>query len=154
MTRDMFLNELRIALQGQIGQAQVNEQLAYYETYIIEESRKGRTEGEVLESLGSPRLIAKTVIQIYGSPVDMGAQAGSQTGYSNVDGGENREWRKTGRLSRIQPGLSKLLSVMLSVICLLLIFRIGIIVLPFLASVFLIGAICYIIFLIFFGNKK
>ena len=145
MTRDMFLNELRIALQGQIGQAQVNEQLADYETYIIEESRKGRTEGEVLESLGSPRLIAKTVIQIYGSPVDMGAQAGSQTGYSNVE---------TGRLSRIQPGLSKLLSVMLSVICLLLIFRIGIIVLPFLASVFLIGAICYIIFLIFFGNKK
>ena len=58
MTRDAFIQELRVALQGQIGQAQVNEQLAYYEKYIIEESRKGQTEEEVLMSLGSPRLIA------------------------------------------------------------------------------------------------
>jgi len=62
MTRDKFLQELRIALQGRVPQKEVNEQLRYYENYIIEESRKGRTEAEVLAELGDPRLIAKTLI--------------------------------------------------------------------------------------------
>ena len=38
MTREDFLRELRIALQGRIPQGEVNSQLSYYETYIIEES--------------------------------------------------------------------------------------------------------------------
>lgn len=66
MSREQFLNEFRIALQGQIPQAQVNEQLRYYENYIIEESRKGRSEDEVINALGNPRLIAKTIIETNG----------------------------------------------------------------------------------------
>ena len=52
MTRDEFLKELRIALQGRIPQSQVNEHLKYYENYIMEESRKGRTEEEVIADIG------------------------------------------------------------------------------------------------------
>lgn len=62
MDRETYLKELRIALQGQISQEKVNEHLRYYENYIIEESRKGRTESQVMEDLGNPRLIAKTII--------------------------------------------------------------------------------------------
>ncbi|SFQ35669.1 Uncharacterized membrane protein [Lachnospiraceae bacterium XBB1006] len=62
MTRQEFISELRIALQGQVDQATIQDNLNYYETYIMQESRKGRTEQEVLEELGNPRLIAKTII--------------------------------------------------------------------------------------------
>lgn len=63
MDRETYLKELRIALQGQISQERVNEHLRYYENYIMEESRKGRTESQVMEDLGNPRLIAKTIIE-------------------------------------------------------------------------------------------
>ena len=62
MTRQDFLNELRLALQGEVTTAVLNDNLSYYENFILEESRKGKTEEEVLEELGSPRLIAKTII--------------------------------------------------------------------------------------------
>lgn len=63
MTKAEFLEQLRQALQGNLGQALVNEHLRYYENYIIEESRKGRSEQEVIDSLGNPRLIAHTLIE-------------------------------------------------------------------------------------------
>ncbi len=62
MTRAEFLEELRLALQGNVNQVQVNENLRYYENYIIEESRKGKTEEAVIAELGNPRLIARTII--------------------------------------------------------------------------------------------
>lgn len=63
MSRGEFLQELRVALQGKIPQVKVNEHLRYYENYIIEESRKGKTEAEVMDELGNPRLIAKTLVE-------------------------------------------------------------------------------------------
>lgn len=63
MTRTEFLEQLRQALQGNMNQTLVNEHLQYYEKYIIEESRKGRSEQEVVDFLGNPRLIARTLIE-------------------------------------------------------------------------------------------
>lgn len=62
MTKEDFLEELRLALQGNISQAQVNEQLGYYDNYITRQMRLGKSEEQVLQELGSPRLIAKTII--------------------------------------------------------------------------------------------
>ena len=62
MTRQEFLQELDLALQGQMGQAAINENIRYYETYIVEEAGKGKTEQMVIDQLGNPRLIAKTLI--------------------------------------------------------------------------------------------
>lgn len=81
MTRQEFLHELRIALQGEINQAAVNEHVNYYENYIIEESRKGRSEEEVITQLGNPRLIAKTLIDTTGQ---FGQTSGEQY-YSEHD---------------------------------------------------------------------
>ena len=62
MTRQEFIEALRIALQGKISQKSINEHLRYYDNYIMEEARKGRSEQQVIEELGSPLLIAKTLI--------------------------------------------------------------------------------------------
>ena len=62
MTAEIFLTELREALDGSVSPAFINENIRYYEEYIDTEKRKGRSEEEVMEELGEPRLIAKTII--------------------------------------------------------------------------------------------
>lgn len=138
MTRDEFLQELRIALQGQIAQSQVNEHLRYYENYIIEESRKGRTQEEVLASLGSPRLIAKTIVETYGGGV-----------YRNVEEEEVVQRRFAFRLPK-----GRLASFVWPALFFLLCFGIGAILLPVLIFLLLAATAFYLIYLIFFGNKK
>ena len=54
MSREEFLTELRKALQGRVSQQTVNDNLRYYEEYILTESHKGKTEAEVIAELGNP----------------------------------------------------------------------------------------------------
>lgn len=62
MTREEFLSQLRLTLQGKVSSDKVQENINYYNDYIIEETRKGKSEPEVLEMLGDPGLLAKTII--------------------------------------------------------------------------------------------
>ena len=61
MTKDQFLRELRMELNGKVSDAVIKEQLDFYEEYIRTRS-VARTEDEVTAELGSPRLIAKSII--------------------------------------------------------------------------------------------
>lgn len=62
MTKQEFLEKLRLALTGKVSGSVVSENLQYYEDYINTEIRKGKSEEEVLAALGDPRLIARTII--------------------------------------------------------------------------------------------
>ena len=62
MTKQEFLEKLRLALTGNVPGSVVSENLQYYEDYINTEIRKGKSEEEVLAALGDPRLIARTII--------------------------------------------------------------------------------------------
>ena len=59
MNKQDFIDRLRMALNGRVSPGLVMDNVNYYEDYINTEIRKGRTEEEVLESLGDPRLIAR-----------------------------------------------------------------------------------------------
>lgn len=61
MDRDEFLKKLKIELENHMSKAEMNSQLDYYDKYISDEMAKGRSEKDVLEELGDPRLIAKTI---------------------------------------------------------------------------------------------
>ena len=137
MARDDFLRELRTALQGRIAQGKVNEQLQYYENYIIEESRKGRTEDQILKELGNPRLIAKTIINT----------SGDNDHYEECNAGRQAEHKKKTRFEFHHRGI---LSVGLLVLFLLCFLKIGILLLPILSAVILVGGICYLLFRVFF----
>lgn len=63
MNKGEFLQGLRDALSGEVPPSVVHENLRYYDSYIRTEEQKGRTESEVLDELGSPRLIARTIIE-------------------------------------------------------------------------------------------
>lgn len=62
MSKQEFIDKLRMALSGRVSASLVEENVAYYEEYINTQIRLGRTEAEVMSSLGNPRLIAKTII--------------------------------------------------------------------------------------------
>ena len=71
MDRADFIEILRSQLSGQMQEGKAAAHVRYYEDYIQSQVRKGRTEGEVLEELGDPRLIAKTLIDTDADAQDM-----------------------------------------------------------------------------------
>lgn len=62
MTKQEFLSELREALEGNIPLDNVEENIRFYDSYFQESSRSER---EVCEELGDPRLIARTIIDSF-----------------------------------------------------------------------------------------
>lgn len=66
MNRMEFLEKLRQALEMNVSPQVIRENLDYYGQYISDEVRKGRSEQEVLDELGDPWVIAKTIIDTQG----------------------------------------------------------------------------------------
>ena len=63
MTKQEFIEGIGRSLKGKIDDVEYMKQLEYYSSYIDDEVRKGKTEEEVLEALGDPRLISNTIVQ-------------------------------------------------------------------------------------------
>lgn len=57
-----FLLQLKKALENDLSASKVQEQVEYYRSYIKDEVRNGKTEVEVLDMLGDPWAIAKTIL--------------------------------------------------------------------------------------------
>ena len=62
MTKPEFLEELKSALMGEVSAEVMMDSYRYYSNYIDEEVQKGRTEEDVLDELGLPGLIARSII--------------------------------------------------------------------------------------------
>lgn len=80
MRKTEFLQELREALDGEVSASVIQSNISYYDQYISQEAAKGRREEEVIEEIGSPRLIAKTIIDS-----SEGAGETGQGGFSERD---------------------------------------------------------------------
>ena len=78
MRKTEFLQELREALDGEVSASVIQSNISYYDQYIRQEAAKGRREEEVIEEIGSPRLIAKTIIDSSEGAGETG-QGGSYT---------------------------------------------------------------------------
>ena len=88
MNKTEFLQQLREALATDLSSRTVEENIRYYRQYISDEERKGRTEEEILNELGDPWLIAKTIINT-GVPEEKNA----------YDSSENNDYQGYGRRS-------------------------------------------------------
>ena len=62
MTRDLFITELRRALAIELTAAEIDVHVRYYNEYFSSEISKGKTEEDILNELGDPRLIAKSIL--------------------------------------------------------------------------------------------
>ena len=94
MEKQEFLDKLRLALNGKIAPETVSDTVRYYEDYISTEVRMGKSEEEVMNSLGDPRLIARTIVETKG-----GRTADSE---GSTYGGQNGG---TGEVQRRYPAV-------------------------------------------------
>lgn len=63
MNKEAFIDTLRRALYGKVSDYELTDHVRYYEDYIRQEMNRGKSEQEVLEELGDPRLIARTILE-------------------------------------------------------------------------------------------
>ena len=67
MNKEDFLKKMKYALDGQVSDLIISDNIDYYRNYINSEMSDGKSEIEVLDMLGDPRLLAKTVIEMQGT---------------------------------------------------------------------------------------
>lgn len=98
MDRNEFVSTLRAALTGEVPDSAVEENVRYYNSYISQEIASGKTEEEVLESLGDPRLIARTIIdtqtQEYRGRETYGSFDAEEGGYGSRGPGDRQPEQK------------------------------------------------------------
>ncbi len=61
MNKTEFLKELERSLDGEVSSGTVLDNLQYYNDYIRSELERGRSEEDILNELGDPRLIARSI---------------------------------------------------------------------------------------------
>lgn len=110
MNKEEFLRGLKTALSGELPPGALQSNLNYYEDYIRTEIGKGRSEAEVMEELGDPRLIARTIIDTTpgaGGEYDTGGyengdsygSGGGSGSYGGDYGGQRQgEFRQNGNI--------------------------------------------------------
>lgn len=131
MNRYEFIDDLRRCLSAELNAASVNEHITYYEQYIDMQLKKGKTEQEVLEELGSPRLIAKSIV----------VSEREKNNYYNKeeskpDSGRNNPSDNTVHIS-FKTIITVLLVVLLVVIVIVAVFMV--VIIRFLLPIILIG---------------
>jgi len=158
MRKEEFLQTLRRALAGNVPPEVVEENIRYYDGYITEEARKGRTEEEVIGEIGDPRLIARTIEDTTDGAGDSRYEAGGSYEYSGSadmgrdGGGYTRSPYETGRpfrIFRMDKWYGKLLAMVVVFVVVYLVFSIigGIfaLLMPFIGPLFMIWLIVTII---------
>ncbi|MBP3476765.1 MAG: DUF1700 domain-containing protein [Lachnospiraceae bacterium] len=90
MNRMEFIEKLQRALAGGLNSNQVTDHVRYYQEYIDMEIRKGKTEAEVLDGLGDPRLLAKSIIE---ANKRAGASEGTNRTYDEEMAGAGKTYR-------------------------------------------------------------
>jgi len=132
MSRSEFMDTLHRALAGNLTSSTVNENMSYYEEYFDTKLRSGRSEEEIIASLGDPRLLAKTITQAsksqarsysgqeYEEIYEDGSQENGQN--SGREGGRPRIYRMPGWLLLVLVVLLALaaISIISSVVSMLL----------------------------------
>ena len=136
MNRTEFLDTLRSQLSGQMHEGKVAAHVRYYEDYIQSQVRSGRDEQQVLDELGDPRLIARTLLD---TDVDNGQLDYEEySTYSDDAQNTQSSSRNHVHVWRFDTWYSKLLGVVILLIVVFLLFHILVAVIPFFAVLALI----------------
>ncbi|MBR1741803.1 MAG: DUF1700 domain-containing protein [Lachnospiraceae bacterium] len=122
MGKKEFLAVLRESLEGYVPKEEVEKNIKFYRNYFEESDL---SEGELLEELGDPRLIARTIIEAYkaskGPMADYYTEQ-ARSEYSKEHSGayeeERREEKKEAFVSRLIFMLIALAVVILALILL------------------------------------
>lgn len=146
MTKKQFLEELRDSLEGMVSPMVIQQNLNYYENYISEQIRNGKTEEDVLNELGSPRLIAKSIIDAAGEDDGYVQSEVFEEGQEDQEPEDNfDDHMHVFTMSSAKFKIGCLLSVVVFVLILYLLFHIFSAMMVVLGPVILVGVIVALI---------
>jgi len=151
MNKIEFVEQLRRNLSSINDYTYVNDTIAYYENYIETQMRMGKSEEQVMQELGDPRLIAKSICASH--EVDTEEQdAGGYRSYESREQGRGMQtvFNINGKLLNMPSWLLKILSVLAAIVILSLLFTVLRILSPFL----IIGIFAYMIYRMFTGTGR
>lgn len=89
MTKNEFLNILRQSLEGEINPNEIEQNIRYYDQYIG--IRPADEEERILNTLGNPRLIAKTIIEANKAAKQKDNRKGNENHSYSYYGAQNQE---------------------------------------------------------------
>ena len=90
MLKQEFLDGLRRALAGKVEVEVIDETVRYYEDYIDVQIKKGASEDYVMEQLGKPQLIAKSIVIANNNGKESGDTESSSGIYEEGEGRYSR----------------------------------------------------------------
>lgn len=93
MTKEGFLAGLRKSLEDTLEPRMIENHVSYYRNYIEDEIRNGRTESEVIDELGDPWVIAKSIKDM----TEAGVEYQGDTGADQEERQQNDDGRKFAR---------------------------------------------------------
>ena len=138
MDKKEFLEGLRRALVGEVSPKVVEDNIRYYDQYIS--SNSSEDEERILQELGNPRLIAKTIIEaekatqekkhFTGSQGSFGYHSGMEDEFKNQDSNNLNHTKIYTNLTIWQ----KILLILIIIVFLFVLFFVGRIVIGFLIA--------------------
>lgn len=109
MTKAEFLENLRRALNGNMSAAAVEDNIQFYDGYFSSQTAQGKSESEILEELGDPRILARTLIDAAERAGDARAHEANETqyrtsGYRTADSGSAGSFQGYARQNQSYHG--------------------------------------------------
>lgn len=160
MSKYEFLNILKETLDGEVSQNVIDDNLFYYNNYIDDEIRKGKSEEEALQQLGDPRLIAKTIIDTsntskthrtytYSNEEENSKEKDNAKGF-HASFNEQEGWDIRYGKFKINSWYGKMLLIILLIIILCVVGKIAIAIIPIIFPIVVIFALVSY----FTGNRR
>lgn len=137
MDRAEFLTVLRESLEGNIPQAEMEENLRYYREYFEQSDKSDR---ETVEELGDPRLIARTVIDAYRASKGPMADYYTEQARNEYSRSQSRAYRREEQAEGYhseQGFLNKLLGWLIVLAVLAIVLVVGVVAVKILLTVVL-----------------
>ena len=151
MNKLQFIEQMRRSLASIDDYVFVNDTIAYYENYIESQMRMGKSEEQVMQELGDPRLIAKSICASHMTEDDV--QEDSVYRKNDSSFGEKEAHtilNLNGRLINMPSWLLKILAVLAAIVIFSLLFTILKVLSPFI----IIGCFSYMIYRLITGTGR
>ncbi len=149
MNKREFLDGLSAALASRVSASEAAENVNYYEDYINTQMRMGKSEEEVVQSLGDPRLLARSIAE---ASKHAGAGWSQESDYRNAEtegrytnrqdyAGYTTEQDYRGRTAHVPGWLIVFVVVFVVILILSAVFSVLSLLAPILLPVLLIGLV-------------
>lgn len=151
MNKIEFVEQMRRSLSSIDDYTFVNDTVAYYEDYIESHIRMGKSEEQVMQELGDPRLIAKSILASHETENE--AQEDG-TYYKRENPYGDKALRTVlnfnGKVIQMPSWLLKIMSVLAAFVIIVLLFTVLRILSPFL----IVGFMGYMIYRLISGSGR